>query len=135
MSTVKNRSHDRGSYLRQSSDELRSSLLAAAAAVVVGEKSNTRPRYCHEPTDRNDALDAFSFSRESHETNRNEIEINRNESQTKTNTDRSNYQLGLAAKLLTWPCLSMSLLVSFTFSNETTCFRSCSPVKGESGCT
>lgn len=34
---------------------------------------------------------------------------------------------------LTWPCLSMSLLVSLTFSKETTCFRSCSPVKGESG--
>ena len=84
MSTVKNRSHDRGSYLRQSSDELRSPLLAAAAAVVVGEKSNTRPRYCHEPTDRNDALDAFSFSRESDETNRNElkqIETNRKRKQ------------------------------------------------------
>lgn len=37
-------------------------------------------------------------------------------------------------KILTCPCLSISLLVSLTFSKETTCFRSCSPVNGESGC-
>lgn len=37
--------------------------------------------------------------------------------------------------LLTWPCWSSSLLVSLTFSKDTICFSSCSPVKGESGCT
>lgn len=35
--------------------------------------------------------------------------------------------------ILTCPFLSISLLVSLTFSKETTCFLSCSPVKGESG--
>ena len=37
--------------------------------------------------------------------------------------------------LLTWPCWSSSLFVSFTFSKDTICLSSCSPVKGESGCT
>lgn len=37
--------------------------------------------------------------------------------------------------LLTWPCWSSSLLVSLTFSKDTICFNSCSPVNGESGCT
>lgn len=37
--------------------------------------------------------------------------------------------------LLTWPCWSSSLFVSFTFSNDTICFINCSPVNGESGCT
>lgn len=36
---------------------------------------------------------------------------------------------------LTCPCWSSSLLVSLTFSNETICFMSCSPVNGESGWT
>lgn len=38
-------------------------------------------------------------------------------------------------RLLTWPCWSSSLLVSLTFSKDTICFSSCSPVNGESGCT
>ena len=37
--------------------------------------------------------------------------------------------------VLTWPCWSSSLFVSFTFSKDTICLSSCSPVKGESGCT
>lgn len=35
--------------------------------------------------------------------------------------------------MLTCPCLSISLLVSLTFSKDTTCLRSWSPVNGESG--
>lgn len=37
-------------------------------------------------------------------------------------------------EVLTCPCSSISLFVSLTFSNESGCFISCSPVKGASGC-
>lgn len=39
------------------------------------------------------------------------------------------------SRLLTCPCWSSSLFVSFTFSKDTICFNNCSPVNGESGCT
>lgn len=38
-------------------------------------------------------------------------------------------------QVLTCPCWSSSLFVSLTFSKETICFISCSPVNGESGWT